>query len=95
METSFLLYFLIAYVFDAIRDLNQLRGYLLDGEFNGGKIGTLLYPMVNNDLQTGKVQRIEGISILVKTINLNADWQEIEADMLDFVKRIEKTYQRL
>ena len=75
--------------------LNQLRGYLLDSEFNGGKIGALLYPMVNNDLKTGKVQRIKGTPILVKTINLNADWQEIEADMLDFVRRIEKTYQRL
>ena len=75
--------------------LNQLRGYLLDSEFNGGKIGALLYPMVNNDLKTGKVQRIKGTPILVKTINLNDDWREIEADMLDFVKRIEKTYQRL
>lgn len=75
--------------------LNQLRGYLLDSEFEGGKIGALLYPMVNNDLKIGKVQRIKGTPILVKTINLNEDWREIEADMLDFVKRIEKTYQRL
>lgn len=75
--------------------LNQLRGYLLDSEFEGGKIGALLYPMVNNDLKTGKVQRIKGTPILVKTINLNDDWRDIETDMLDFVKRIEQTYQRL
>ena len=75
--------------------LNQLRGYLLDSEFEGGKIGALLYPMVNNDLKTGKVQRIKGTPILVKTINLNEDWREIESDMLDFVKRIETTYERL
>lgn len=75
--------------------LNQLRGYLLDSEFPGGKIGALLYPMVNNDLKTGQVSRIKGTPMLVKTINLNTDWKEIEADMLDFVSRLEKTYKIL
>lgn len=35
--------------------LNQLRGYILDSEFDGERIGALLYPMVNNDLKKGKV----------------------------------------
>ena len=75
--------------------LNQLRGYLLDSEFAGGKIGALIYPMVNNDLKKGQVFRIKDTPILVKTINLNDDWQEIEKDMLDLVKRIETIYNRL
>lgn len=75
--------------------LNQVRGYLLDSEFSGGKIGALIYPMVNNDLQIGQVYRIKGTPILVKTINLNDDWQNIESDMLDFIRRIETVYSHL
>lgn len=75
--------------------LNQLRGYLLDSDFAGGKIGALLYPMVNNDLKTGLARRVKETPMLIKTINLNDDWVEIEEDMLDFVKRIEATYERL
>lgn len=75
--------------------INQIRGYLLDSEFQGGKVGALLYPMVNNDLKTGTVKRIAGTPIVIKTINLAADWHEIEADMLDFVSRLEKIYQKL
>lgn len=69
--------------------LNQLRGYILDSEFPGKKVGALLYPMVNNDLKKGKVFPIQGSPIIVKTINLNEDWREIEADMLDFLQKIE------
>lgn len=70
--------------------LNQLRGYILDSEFEGKKVGALLYPMVNNDLNKGKVFPIQESPIIVKTINLNAEWREIEKDMLDFLLRIEK-----
>lgn len=69
--------------------LNQLRGYILDSEFSGKKVGALLYPMVNNDLNKGKVFPIQGSPIIVKTINLNDDWWNIESDMLDFLQRIE------
>lgn len=75
--------------------INQVRGYMLDSEFEGGKVGALLYPMVNNDLKTGTVKRIAGTPIVIKTINLAADWREIEADMLDFVYRLEAIYQKL
>ena len=69
--------------------LNQLRGYILDSEYNGEKVGALLYPMVNDDLKIGIVIPIQGSPIIVKTINLNADWREIEEDMLSFLYKIE------
>ena len=75
--------------------LNQIRGYLLDSNYQGKKVGALLYPMVNNDLGKGMVLPIVETPILVKTINLQSDWREIEADMLDFVKRIEIAADRL
>lgn len=68
--------------------LNQLRGYVIDSAFQGKKIGALLYPMVNHDLQRGMIYPIVDSPIIIKTINLNEDWQLIENDMLDFVKRI-------
>ena len=51
--------------------LNQLRGYLIDSEYEGKKVGALIYPMVNNDLKRGKVHPIDGTPIIIKTINLN------------------------
>lgn len=74
--------------------LNQVRGYLIDSDFSGSKVGALLYPMVNDDLKRGIVHPIEGTPIIIKTINLNAEWRDIERDMLDFLHRIEMTYQR-
>ncbi len=74
--------------------LNQLRGYLIDSEFDGKKIGALLYPMVNDDLGRGVVHAIEGTPIIVKTINLNNNWTDIEADLLDFIRRVENVVQK-
>ncbi|BAL01385.1 putative McrC protein [Oscillibacter valericigenes Sjm18-20] len=74
--------------------LNQIRGYLIDSEFNGNKVGTLIYPMVNNNLKRGRVYPIEGTPIIIKTINLNDDWANIESDMLSFVSKIESTQQK-
>lgn len=74
--------------------LNQIRGYLIDSEFTGKKVGALIYPMVTNDLKRGKVHPIKGTPIIIKTINLDDDWKRIEDDMLDFVHRIETTQQQ-
>ena len=74
--------------------MNQLRGYLIDSEFDGKKIGALLYPMVNDDLGRGIVHAIEGAPIIVKTINLNDNWKNIERDLLDFVCHIESSAQK-
>lgn len=71
--------------------LNQVRGYLIDSKYPPGrKFGALVYPMVNNDLQKGLIIPITDTPIIVKTINLNTDWKSIEADLLKFVKKIEK-----
>lgn len=70
--------------------LNQLRGYLLDSDFKGKRIGALLYPMVNNDLSNGKLQPIYETPIIIKTINLNDDWKNIEKDLLGFLLRLDK-----
>lgn len=77
-----------------VSHLNQLRGYLIDSEFDGKKIGALLYPMVNDDLGRGIVHAIEGAPIIVKTINLNDNWKNIERDLLDFVCHIESSAQK-
>jgi len=69
--------------------LNQLRGYILDSDFEGKKIGALLYPMVNSDLKKGMVFPIQDSPIIVKTINLDEDWREIENDLLGFMHKIE------
>lgn len=70
--------------------LHQVRSYLLDSEYNGNKVGALLYPLVNNDFQRGKVFPIQGTPIIIKTINLNIDWKNIELDLLNFIKKIEE-----
>jgi len=72
--------------------LNQVRGYVLDSDFNGDKFGALIYPMTNNDIKNGRIFPIKGSNIIVKTVNLNDNWKNIEADLLDFVHKIEKRH---
>ena len=74
--------------------LNQVRGYLMDSDYPGEKIGALLYPMVNNDLQMGTITPIKGTNIIVKTINLNEEWRNIEEDLLSFLKKFETAHAR-
>lgn len=69
--------------------INQVRGYILDSEFNGNKIGALIYPMTTHDLQKGKIFPIKDANIIVKTVNLNVGWKEIEGDLSNFIKKIE------
>ena len=71
--------------------INQVRGYILDSDFEGTRYGALVYPTVYNDkLDKGKVLPIAGAHIIMKTINLNQDWQKIEEDLLNFVKKVVK-----
>lgn len=72
--------------------INQIRGYVIDSDFEGNRIGALIYPMVNNNLNRGVLRQIEGSYIMVKTINLNDDWQNIENDMIKFIHKIEKGF---
>lgn len=75
--------------------LNQVRGYLIDSDFPGDKMGALIYPMVNSDLAKGKLYPIQGSNIMVKTINLNTEWKNIESDLLGFVRKFELGYARI
>lgn len=71
--------------------INQVRGYIEDSTFEGIKHGALIYPTVYNDkLEKGSVKPIMGAHIIMKTINLNQDWQNIEDDLLNFVKKVVK-----
>ena len=78
-----------------ISDVYHNTANLIDSEFDGRKIGALLYPMVNDDLSRGVVHAIEGTPIIVKTINLNDNWRNIEKDLLNFVYRIESSAQKI
>ena len=70
--------------------LNQIRGYLIDSEFEGEKFGALLYPMVDLNLSQGVLYPINDTPIGVKTIDLNKDWKDIENDLLYYLEKIEK-----
>lgn len=68
--------------------LNQVRGYMLDSDFVGKKVGALLYPALNTDLSNGKIIRITGTPIIIKTIDLNADWKDLKDDLLTFIHKV-------
>lgn len=81
----------MGYEEDSVRTghINQVRGYLLDSNFVGKKVGALVYPLTTKDLNNGKVFPIQGTPIIVKTLDLSDEWFNIEADLLNFVKKIE------
>ncbi len=68
--------------------LNQIRGYLLDSDYQGKKIGALLYPTLNTDLNKGKVIPIVDTPILIKTVDLSSDWKYLKSDLLSFIHKI-------
>lgn len=76
-----------------IEDIALIYAYLqifleLDSEFQGNKCGALLYPTVTNS--SNVVYPLQGTPIIVKTINLNTDWENIHNDLLDFIRSIER-----
>lgn len=67
--------------------INQIRGYLTDSDFDGKKIGALIYPKVNH--AANQIRPFEDFYIVIKTLNLADDWQKIEEDMLKLIKNLE------
>ena len=63
--------------------INQVRGYVLDSRFKGDKIGALIYPEI--DVPSSKILPLKDAPIIVKTINLADEWQNIKEDMISFV----------
>ena len=70
--------------------INQLRGYILDSTFPGKRYGALLYPQTTHDIHQGRMIPLQNSYIVIKTINLNANWHEIEEDLLSFVHKFEQ-----
>jgi 5-methylcytosine-specific restriction enzyme subunit McrC len=70
--------------------LNQIRGYLLDSNYLGDKIGLLLYPMTESNVNKGKLFPIKPHKIIIKTIDFNLDWRIIESDLISFIKKIDQ-----
>lgn len=70
--------------------LNQVRGYIIDSDFSGKKVGSLIYPSIKPDsaFEKGKIVKIMGSPIIFKTINLNTEWKNIEQDLLSFVHKV-------
>ena len=67
--------------------INQIRGCLTDSDFNGKKIGALIYPKVAH--AANQITTFEDFSIVVKTLNLADDWKKIEEDTLRLIKNLE------
>lgn len=68
--------------------LNQVRGYLMDSDFQGEKIGALMYPTLNFDLEKGKLIPFFKTPIIIKTLNLNTEWENIKNDLLTFAQKV-------
>ena len=75
--------------------INQIRGYLLDSKYEGFKVGALIYPLVTSDLARGCLFPLRDAPVIVKTINLNRDWIDIEKDLLDFIEKIDDSARRM
>ena len=75
-----------------VNHLNQVKGYVDDSNFSGKKRGALLYPSFANDekYHNGVLVPIEGSKIIVKSLNLNTKWSDLEDDLLTFVKKVVK-----
>ena len=70
--------------------LNQIRGYILDSDYEGRKFGALVYPTVYNDkYDKGILAPIKDAYIILKTLDLNRDWKIIHDDLMTLVARIE------
>lgn len=74
------------------RHIEQIRGYIIDSRYEGKKIGALLYPRVNESVLNMFPQA--GAKIVFKTLDLNREWNLIEADMLEFVNMLETIVDR-
>ena len=63
--------------------ISQVFTYMANSPYKGTKRGALVYPTVTNIIDS-KRNTIEGY-VFFKSINLDADWKDIESSLLDFV----------
>ncbi len=72
--------------------INQVRGYILDSNFEGQKFGALMYPTVYSDkYNQGVLAKIHNSYIIMKTLDLDRDWQDIENDLMSLVDRVNQS----
>jgi hypothetical protein len=71
------------------RHIEQVRGYVTDSQFEGKKIGALVYPTVKDDFPRPRLAPLQDAMVVFKTLNLNQEWRLIEADLLQFVSILE------
>lgn len=76
------------------RHIEQVRGYVTDSQFEGKKIGALVYPTVKDDFPRPRLAPLQDAMVVFKTLNLNQEWRLIEADMLRFVAVLEQLVDR-
>ncbi len=62
-------------------NMYQIYTYLNNSLFKGKKLAMLLYP--TTDIELNKKHKIGGNYILIRTLNLGKDWNEIEERLLD------------
>ncbi len=65
--------------------ISQVFTYMANSPYKGTKRGALMYPTVSDVLD--EKQNIPTGWVFFKSLNLNRNWQDIEADLLAFAKR--------
>lgn len=65
--------------------ISQIMTYMINSTFVGTKRGALLYPTVCDIID--EKQNIATGMIFFKSINLDADWRDIEAQLLSFAQK--------
>jgi 5-methylcytosine-specific restriction enzyme subunit McrC len=68
-------------------NLYQIYAYINNSEFKGTKIGMLIYPTVETEVDY--VYSIQGKKIYIKTLNLNTDWVNIKSRLMEIQKYLE------
>lgn len=65
-------------------NLYQIYTYINNSTFSGEKIGMLVYPVVDTELNF--VYSIQGKRIYIKTLNLNSKWSNIKERLIEIAK---------
>ena len=76
------------------KHIEQVRGYVTDSQFEGKKIGALVYPTVKDDFPRPRLAPLQDAMVVFKTLNLNQDWKLIESDLFSFLTILEQLVDR-
>lgn len=65
-------------------NLYQIYSYINNSKFNGDIRGMLLYPQINETINANYI--VSGKKIMIKTVNLDDEWEVIEERLLSIIK---------